>query len=122
MAKEADTPPVVGSVSSTNIGQPGLTHPIDGDHGAGHLHQAEHAFLHAGPTRGRDGDQGGIPCAGAVSAAASSPAPTACPMEPPMNEKSKAAITAACPLIVPWATMIASRSPDFAWASFRRSV
>ena len=62
-------------------------------------------------------------CSTASRAAASSPSPTAIPIEPPMNSKSKAAITVGRPPTVPCATTSASRAaPLFACASLRRSV
>ncbi len=58
----------------------------------------------------------------AAFAAVISPSPTACPMEPPMKEKSNAAATTGLPPTVPRATTMASLSPDRFWASFSRSV
>ena len=55
-------------------------------------------------------------------AALSSDSPTAMPMEPPMNLKSKAAITTGMPPISPWATRMASFSSVLSCASLRRSV
>lgn len=40
-----------------DIGQAGFLHPVDGDRGAGHLHQRQRAFLHAGTARGGEDDQ-----------------------------------------------------------------
>ena len=46
-----------GIAKHHDIGQAGLSHLIDGDGGARHLHQRQNAFLHARPTRRRNGDQ-----------------------------------------------------------------
>src|ERR1700726_3172873 len=49
LAKEAVTPPVVGSA--------GLLHQAGGDDGAWHLHQADRPFHHAGAARRGEHDQ-----------------------------------------------------------------
>ena len=38
-------------------GQPGVAQLVEGDDRLGHLHQREHALLHAGAARGGDADQ-----------------------------------------------------------------
>ena len=40
-----------------DIGQASCPQPLHGDRGARHLHQREHAFLHARPARGREQDE-----------------------------------------------------------------
>ena len=61
-------------------------------------------------------------CSTARRAAASSPSPSAQPIEPAMNSKFITAITAGRPSIRPCAASIASGSPVALWASFSRSV
>jgi hypothetical protein len=97
MAKEAETPPVVGSVMSDRMP----------------------SCMRAPPEEGIT--ISGASCSTASRAAASSPSPTAMPMEPPMKAKLKAAITVAWPPMVPVATMMASFSPVLAADSRRRS-
>ena len=61
-------------------------------------------------------------CSTASRAAASSPSPSAQPIDPAMKSKFMTAITAGRPSILPCAASIASGLPVLLWASLRRSM
>src|SRR6185312_5099108 len=122
IANEAETPPVVGSVSTTIYGRRAAFTVSTAMVVRGScISDRTPSCMRAPPDAGTT--TRAASCSTASRAAARSPSPTATPIEPPMKLKSKAATTAATPPIVPCATTSASRAaPFFACASLRRSV
>ena len=102
MAKEAVTPPVVGSVSRTTYGRPpSLTICTAITVRGICISERIPSCMRAPPEAGMAMKAA---CRStAARAAMTKPSPTATPMEPPMKRKSKAAITADWPPISPTA-------------------
>ena len=121
MAKEALTPPVVGSVSTAMKGRPASFTMRTAMMVRGIcIRLSVPSCMRAPPeavkmTRAAS-------CSTARRAAATMPSPTAGPMEPPMNSNDIAATTALWPPTRPCATTMASSSPVFSRASRRRSA
>ena len=110
IAKLAVTPPVVGSVSTDNVGEPHAVETRSAAADLRHLHQRQRPFHHAGAARAADDDDRPPPLDGR-SIARVIFSPTTTPMLPPMNAYSMAATIVAIPSSTPEPTMTASFSP-----------
>ena len=121
MANDAETPPVVGSVSTTMYGSPAeRTSSTATVVRAICISERIPSCMRAPPDAATT--TSAARSATADRAAVSSPSPTATPIEPPMNSKSIAATTTGWPPIVPAATFSASGRAVFVCASLSRSA
>ncbi len=120
MAKDAVTPPVVGSVSTTTNGRPfSLMRSTAATVRGICISDRMPSCMRAPPEDGNT--TRAAFWASASLAARTRASPTPVPIEPPMKPKSNTAATAGTPPTVPCATTMASPRPDFDCASRRRS-